>query len=1025
MVKTGVEVDTGDGSGGDLTGEVTLKSNTYNYRSVSADTVWIDGDVTINCQYTFRPSVIIGVFHPDAPPPRVRINAGHPITYPYPTEHHRLLLWMTPYPWTGSPEDRVLNLDGSGTDGGIVEFYTSQAGDINFGDASVHGGDGMNGGRGGDGGEVVVIATGGVVHVINQISARGGYGGRPISPDGSTWTPFDGGQGGDGGRILLSGQGVGANALPGGLGLWADGGWGDWGGSPTDAHRKGFGGGAGGNGGAIAINGQLIGPGSFVASATGGRGGWGGDGKGGINGSQGAPSGGPGYPGGRGGDGGAPGVLVGIAGAHSPGGGGDGGDGGQGGQGQDAPSGSPGGPGGNGGWGGMGGNSGGDGAQPGSGGSGGLGGFGGSGDPPGQDGGRGWWGLPGKTAHPASIRPLVDGAQSHYLYILTVGVSHETITPTGVRAILSGDVAALRVRDAFLALPKLAMTAKAITLSGNSPFDNREVIHRAINVAASRLNPGDTFFLYVDSHAFPDPSGNDLLVISDNRGYWLSDDQLTGWFRGDQWNEVYKVFILDTCEAEAFWKSDPGDQGDLESLPRAAIIGAAHEGQNSTFGWPKDDPTGPGWGRLGQAVVGALDGLKNRTSITFDDLAQEVKKVGEETWKYYLDHNINGRMLGVEEDWGTEVPEVWNPVVAGTADFAMTLAADAGVTLTVTKDGAGTVTSNPAGILCGSDCVEAYVANTLVTLTATPTTHATFTGWAGDCTGTSPCTLTMALARTVTATFTNPTHTLTVTRAGPGSGTLASSPSGLTCGAGRSDCAGSFTEDTPVTLTPTPASGSVFTGWSGDCLGTGTCVVTMTQDRNVTATFALATYPLSISIGGSSAGSVTTTPGGLTCTGACEATYTGGTVVTLTASTGADGTFREWRGACSGTSNPCQVAMSGARTVTAVFSKTFPDTLTARTTPIKAAHFTELRSAIDTLRSHYALGAFAWTDTLSAGATPIKRQHLVDLRTALDQGYSAAAKAHAAYTDPSITARVTAIKAAHLLELRTFVRGLE
>jgi hypothetical protein len=134
----------------------------------------------------------------------------------------------------------------------------------------------MNGGRGGDGGEVVVIATGGVVHVINQISARGGYGGRPISPDGSTWTPFDGGQGGDGGRILLSGQGVGANALPGGLGLWADGGWGDWGGSPTDAHRKGFGGGAGGNGGAIAINGQLIGPGSFVASATGGRGGWGG-----------------------------------------------------------------------------------------------------------------------------------------------------------------------------------------------------------------------------------------------------------------------------------------------------------------------------------------------------------------------------------------------------------------------------------------------------------------------------------------------------------------------------------------------------------------------------------------------------------------------------------------------------------------------------------------------------------------------------------------------------------------------------
>ena len=52
-------------------------------------------------------------------------------------------------------------------------------------------------------------------------------------------------------------------------------------------------------------------------------------------------------------------------------------------------------------------------------------------------------------------------------------------------------------------------------------------------------------------------------------------------------------------------------------------------------------------------------------------------------------------------------------------------------TLTVTKagTGTGTVTSSPAGINCGSDCSETYNAGTSVTLTASPATSSTFTGW--------------------------------------------------------------------------------------------------------------------------------------------------------------------------------------------------------------------------------------------------------------------------------------------------------
>ena len=81
-----------------------------------------------------------------------------------------------------------------------------------------------------------------------------------------------------------------------------------------------------------------------------------------------------------------------------------------------------------------------------------------------------------------------------------------------------------------------------------------------------------------------------------------------------------------------------------------------------------------------------------------------------------------------------------------------------------------------------------------------------------------------------------PTQTLTVATSGNGSGTVSSSPAGISCGA---TCSYAYATGTMVTLTETPASGSVFSGWSGACSGTGGCSVTMSQARSVTATFTL------------------------------------------------------------------------------------------------------------------------------------------------------------------------------------------
>src|SRR5687767_9522210 len=66
------------------------------------------------------------------------------------------------------------------------------------------------------------------------------------------------------------------------------------------------------------------------------------------------------------------------------------------------------------------------------------------------------------------------------------------------------------------------------------------------------------------------------------------------------------------------------------------------------------------------------------------------------------------------------------------------------LTITATGDGSGTVTSDPAGINCGTDCTESFPIGSSVVLTATAAAGATFTGWTGaGCTGTGTCTITI------------------------------------------------------------------------------------------------------------------------------------------------------------------------------------------------------------------------------------------------------------------------------------------
>jgi hypothetical protein len=76
-------------------------------------------------------------------------------------------------------------------------------------------------------------------------------------------------------------------------------------------------------------------------------------------------------------------------------------------------------------------------------------------------------------------------------------------------------------------------------------------------------------------------------------------------------------------------------------------------------------------------------------------------------------------------------------------------------TLSVTKTGggSGTVSSAPAGIICGVSCAAVLEEGTAITMTAVADSGSEFTGWSGACSGTGPCAFTLGEGAEVVANF--------------------------------------------------------------------------------------------------------------------------------------------------------------------------------------------------------------------------------------------------------------------------------
>ena len=169
-----------------------------------------------------------------------------------------------------------------------------------------------------------------------------------------------------------------------------------------------------------------------------------------------------------------------------------------------------------------------------------------------------------------------------------------------------------------------------------------------------------------------------------------------------------------------------------------------------------------------------------------------------------------------------------------------------------------------------------------------------------------------------------PKYALSLSTSGTGTGSLKCSENG----GAATTCLAKYVEGAEVEVIPTAAAGSEFVEWSGDCSGSGACVVTMGGAHSVGAVFNLRPgKTLSVTKSGNGTGSVASDVAGLggekiECGAHCSENFSEGQLVKLTGAPGPNIEAALWSG-CDAVNgfDECEVTMSAAKAVEAVFKR--------------------------------------------------------------------------------------------------------
>ncbi len=245
------------------------------------------------------------------------------------------------------------------------------------------------------------------------------------------------------------------------------------------------------------------------------------------------------------------------------------------------------------------------------------------------------------------------------------------------------------------------------------------------------------------------------------------------------------------------------------------------------------------------------------------------------------------------------------------------------------SSGSGEIVSVPFGIVCPPDCDVAYPLGSEVTLVATAATGSAFNRWQEDCNGQEgPCILTMSEIRAAIAEFNGGLQTGVVNVSVSGPGVVLSDPSGVYC---QPQCSAPLPRGTARLMAVADVGAAVT--WSEACAGTvgNLCEFNVREGLQVSANFAETDFELAVTLSGTGAGSVASTPDGISCPAGCAATFPAGTTVTLNATALPGDVFAGWTGDCEegnpGT-GPCTVTLDAAQTINAEFQRRVPLNLT-------------------------------------------------------------------------------------------------
>ena len=257
------------------------------------------------------------------------------------------------------------------------------------------------------------------------------------------------------------------------------------------------------------------------------------------------------------------------------------------------------------------------------------------------------------------------------------------------------------------------------------------------------------------------------------------------------------------------------------------------------------------------------------------------------------------------------------------------------LTLTLLGGGGGNVLVD-GGAACAlttgqnaTTCSLLFDVGARVTISWSTTSASQFEGFAGDCSGTSTCTIDMSIARSINATFSRRQVSLSLSLSGAGAGSLllnGSTACTLTTGQNSTTCSQLFDIGRVVTVSGLAADGATFGGLGGDCAGTDPCTVTMNTSRSVSGSFTRTQVAVTVNLTGLGAGqvqlgatmcSIALLQGNAVCTRLVDV----GSTITIGASPLAGSVFAGFGAPCAPGVSSCTFVVNAPVAISATFNR--------------------------------------------------------------------------------------------------------